>query len=58
MEAFSILPDPQTNGGLLIAVNPGAEEEVIVLLQENGFSKHTRPIGTITAKNEKVITVK
>ena len=24
MEAFSILPDPQTNGGLLIAVSPDA----------------------------------
>ena len=28
MEAFSILPDPQTNGGLLIAVDPSAVEEV------------------------------
>ena len=28
MEAFSILPDPQTNGGLLIAVDPIAIKEV------------------------------
>jgi selenide,water dikinase len=27
MEAFTLLPDPQTNGGLLIAVNASGENK-------------------------------
>lgn len=34
MEAFSILPDPQTNGGLMIAVAPNALEEVQDVLKK------------------------
>ncbi|MGN6604303.1 MAG: selenide, water dikinase SelD [Ginsengibacter sp.] len=57
MEAFSILPDPQTNGGLLIAVNPSAQKEVEHVLEENGFSDFASPIGKFIAKDEKVIHV-
>ena len=57
MEAFSILPDPQTNGGLLIAVDPSAVEEVQSILQKNGLQKFAAPIGKFLAKDEKVIHV-
>ena len=39
----AILCDPQTSGGLLIAVNPAAEPQVQQLLLEQGFS--AEPIG-------------
>jgi len=58
MEAFSILPDPQTNGGLLIAVNPGSVSEVQEILKQNGLEKFLNPIGAFISKTEKVIEVK
>ena len=57
MEAFSILPDPETNGGLLIAVDPTAIGEVEEVLKQNGLEKFSTPIGKFIAKNEKVIHV-
>lgn len=57
MEAFSILPDPQTNGGLLIAVNPSALNEVQEILKQNGLQIFSEPIGNFIAKNEKIIHV-
>ena len=58
MEAFSILPDPQTNGGLLVAVSPASVAEVAELFIQNGLSAFTNPIGTFIAKSEKAINVK
>ena len=57
MEAFSILPDPQTNGGLLISVDPSAVEEVKDILIQNGLGNHIAPIGKLTEVNEKRIMV-
>ena len=57
MEAFSILPDPQTNGGLLFAVDPSAVEEVVPLLLMNGLENHIIPIGKVTEVTEKRIMV-
>lgn len=57
MEAFNVLPDPQTNGGLLIAVAPSEVETLKDLFRENGLDDFADPIGRITAKQEKVITV-
>ena len=57
MEAFNVLPDPQTNGGLLIAVNESEAEKIITLFHENGLGDFTDPIGRFTSKMEKVITV-
>ena len=57
MEAFKALPDPQTNGGLLIAVNPTQLAEVQAVLIENGYASFTEPIGVFTAKAEKCVTV-
>lgn len=57
MEAFNVLPDPQTNGGLLIAVSEEAKEEVVQLLQQNGLASATEPIGRMIARQEKAIIV-
>lgn len=57
LEAFSILPDPQTNGGLLIAVNPSSILEVQEILKQNQLEKFADPIGNFISKEEKVIRV-
>lgn len=57
MEAFTILPDPQTNGGLLIAVHPKALEEVITILKAAGIHCCEQPIGKITVAGEKCVQV-
>ena len=58
MEAFSLLPDPQTNGGLLFSVNENSVEEIIEALKTNGYEDYIIPIGKFTEKNEKTINVK
>jgi selenide,water dikinase len=58
MEAFSILSDPQTNGGLLIAVEQSAVDEAKQILMENDLVSFIEPIGKFTAASEKIITVK
>ncbi len=58
MEAFNLLPDPQTNGGLLIAVDANASEEVKNLLKENGLEKFAEPIGKMKEFSEKTVFVK
>lgn len=56
-EALGILPDPQTNGGLLIAVAPEGVAEIQNLFRENGLQDFTEPIGVLTEKGEKTIVV-
>ena len=58
MEAFSLLPDPQTNGGLLIALNPESINDVHSLLREHNLLNHLEPIGRFTTKGDKAIVVK
>lgn len=57
MEAFNLLPDPQTNGGLLIAVKETELATVEQLLTANGLADRTVPIGRFVPKDEKVIQV-
>ena len=57
MEAFSLLPDPQTNGGLLVAVEAVAAEQVKNLFQKHGLQQHLEPIGTCMERGEKIIVV-
>jgi len=57
MEAFNLLPDPQTNGGLLFSVKPDSVNEIITLLKENGLENFITPIGKMVKKEEKVIRV-
>jgi selenide,water dikinase len=56
MEAFQLLPDPQTNGGLLIAVAPDAVQEVQTILKEAGIEL-VEPIGHCTTNQEKRIII-
>jgi selenide,water dikinase len=58
MEAFNLLPDPQTNGGLLIAVDPAWVETVKELLRKNGLEDYLEPIGRFTDATEKRVHVK
>jgi len=51
MEAFTLLPDPQTNGGLLVSVADADVENVKQIL------KVQDPIGKIVAQGEKIIRV-
>ncbi len=53
----AILADPQTSGGLLISVAPGAVEEVKNILLQNGLSKFTVPVGEIVSKEKWVVKV-
>ncbi len=54
----SILADPQTSGGLLIAVDPSAVEEIKELLNQHGLEKFTNTVGVLTAKEENIISIK
>ncbi|HEX6179715.1 MAG TPA: selenide, water dikinase SelD [Chitinophagaceae bacterium] len=59
MQAFNLLPDPQTNGGLLIAVNENSLQEVQQVLQQAGVKVSTSPIGRFVEKQgAQVIKVK
>jgi selenide, water dikinase len=53
----AILADPQTSGGLLVAVNKDKLNDVISVFVENGLEKFIKPIGYLTAKMEKVVAV-
>ena len=56
-EAFSLLPDPQTNGGLLFTVKEEGVREVQELLKENGLENHIHPIGRVIERTDKRIQV-
>lgn len=57
-EAFSVLPDPQTNGGLLISVDEKEHSVVEALLREHELDQHLVPIGRMLKKQEKVILLR
>ena len=57
MEAFNLLPDPQTNGGLLFTVAAEAVHEVQQLLADYGLQNFATPIGRMITKEEKTIVV-
>lgn len=56
-EAKLLLPDPQTNGGLLIAVDEKAAEEVKEIFRVNNLTSFLEPIGRCVEKCDKVIIV-
>jgi selenide,water dikinase len=58
MEAFNLLPDPQTNGGLLFSVKESGVDEVIKLLNEAGLEKFAEPVGRFIKQEEKLVQVK
>jgi selenide, water dikinase len=49
MDAFTLLPDPQTNGGLLIAVQPSHAGDMQALLRARGLAAYAEPVGIFTA---------
>jgi selenide,water dikinase len=53
MEAFTLLPDPQTNGGLLISARPESINEIQAIIGSDMV-----PIGNMINENEKRIWVK
>jgi selenide,water dikinase len=54
----SLLADPQTSGGLLIAVDTNAVADVQEMLKENGLEKFIAPIGHFIAPHDKRVIVK
>lgn len=58
MEAFTLLPDPQTNGGLLFAAAPDAVQEVEDVLRKASLENYTIPVGRITSGQEKTILIR
>ena len=57
MEAFTLLPDPQTNGGLLFSVAPEAIAGIQDLLRANGLGDFVEPIGVMKKQGEKTVVV-
>ena len=56
MDAFNLLPDPQTNGGLLISVSQEGVEDVRSILKSINVYHH--PIGRMVQQGPKIILVK
>jgi selenide,water dikinase len=54
-EALHLLPDPQTNGGLLIAATDA--EVLQAVFKDAGLADHLSPLGKCIAKKEKSIQV-
>jgi selenide, water dikinase len=57
-DQWAILADPQTSGGLLIAVDQNKMSELTSILREHGLGDFCEPIGKIVAKGDKIIEVK
>jgi selenide,water dikinase len=57
MEAFNLLPDPQTNGGLLFTVADEHLPQVQALLRAEGYGDFCLPIGRMTTKGNKRVQV-
>jgi selenide,water dikinase len=55
MEAFSVLPDPQTNGGLLFSVDPSFAEKISGILKQNNIDAIA--IGKVIEREDKIIRV-
>jgi selenide, water dikinase len=54
---MSILADPQTSGGLMVAIDPAHRENFENILIDKGFAAFAHPIGTITAQSNVVVSV-
>ncbi|RYF80543.1 MAG: hypothetical protein EOO03_17300, partial [Chitinophagaceae bacterium] len=54
----AILADPQTSGGLLVAVRPGAAQQVQDIFRAHGLQDFVKPIGEIIAESASRVIVK
>ncbi|MCF8340895.1 MAG: selenide, water dikinase SelD [Chitinophagaceae bacterium] len=52
-----ILADPQTSGGLLIAVNKDSIDEIVQIFSQYGLTAFCQPIGNFIDQDEKLIYV-
>ena len=50
-----LLCDPQTSGGLLVAVDPAAQQDFLRLTQNKGLE--LQPIGEVTTRHEFLVQV-
>jgi len=53
----NILADPQTSGGLLIAVDPSSEKEIETIFKEYGLSNYANPIGHFIKQTNHTVEV-
>ena len=58
MEAFNLLPDPQTNGGLMFSVRENQVEKIKSFLIRNNLESFAQPVGRFISRGEKVVEVK
>jgi len=58
MEAFTLLPDPQTNGGLLFSVKKGDVSVVTELLLQHKLDLFAEPVGVMIVEGEKWVFVR
>jgi selenide,water dikinase len=56
-DSLLTLCDPQTNGGLLIAIDAKSQNEFEQLLVAEGFKEFAQPIGRMKTKGEKVVQI-
>ena len=54
---IAILADPQTSGGLLVAVRPSGVDELRKVLSAFGLADYARPIGRIVEKNPMAVRI-
>jgi selenide,water dikinase len=57
MRDFQLLNDPQTSGGLLIAVDPSHQEAIQELLKAHGLAEFTAPIGVMIAQADYSVSI-
>lgn len=57
-EAFSLLPDPQTNGGLLISVSPDGLDALQGIFTTYALEQYLAPIGKFVSGGEKTIFIR
>ncbi len=57
MRDFQLLNDPQTSGGLLIAVHPNQKKDIQDLFTLHGLEKHLEPIGEILPQSDFAIFI-
>jgi len=56
-DSLLTLCDPQTNGGLLITVEPSYKRTVEQLLISEGYEHFATPIGVVKAKGQKTVVI-
>lgn len=56
-DSLLTLCDPQTNGGLLVTVDPAFQSDFERLLVSVGLNDFAKPVGRMTAREEKIVTV-